>query len=226
MSAAPRVLLLALLAVPAACQRSDPGTQGAIEIHPLGRSEAGGPPAPAAREDLAHFEGVIDQSRQTLDRDRSDLYVRAAGALDRGDAKAAEALYREAIARYPSDPNGYEALGTCLSFQERHEEARAEYERALRLAPASRDALYGLGCVAYHQKCYREAVEHLEAVLAAREGDAPAHRVLALAYDDLGDGPKALAHYTRAAELDPKTADEEHVRRRIAALRDRAPRPR
>jgi tetratricopeptide (TPR) repeat protein len=176
------------------------------------------PPAPP-REELEHFEGVIDHGRQTNDPVRSDLYVRAARALETGDAKAAEALYREAVAKYPADPDGYEALGTCLGFQDRHDEARAEYERALRLSPGSRDALYGLGCVAYHQRRYPEAVGHLEAVLAAHPADAPAHRVLAFVYDDLGDGPKALAHYTRAAELDPRTAAEEHVRRRIEALR-------
>jgi Tfp pilus assembly protein PilF len=223
MSFAHRALLTALFILPAACQRSEPPAQGPIEIHPLGKPEAGGPPA---REDLAHFEGVIDHDRQTFHSARSDLYVRAARALQRGDAGAAEALYREAIAKWPKDPDGYEALGTCLTFQDRHDEARAEYERALRLAPGSRDARYGLGCVAYHQRWYREAVEHLEAVLATRPDDAPAHRVLALAYDDLGDGPKALAHYTRAAELDPKTGEEEHVRRRIEALKNGPAKPR
>ena len=176
------------------------------------------PPAQPTKK-LAHFEGIIDYSKQTHDPVKSDLYVRAAQALEAGGAAAAEALYRKVVDRYPDDPDGYTALGACLSFQNRNEEARAEYEHALRLDPGSRNALYGLGSVAYGQERDQEAVGHLEAVLAAHPTDAPAHRLLAFAYDALEDGPNALLHYTRAAELNPRFAAEEHIRQRLAALK-------
>jgi len=176
------------------------------------------PPAPPEQE-LSHFAGVLDHRQQTLDPVLADLYGRAARALEAGDAAAAETLYREAIAKYPSDPDGYNALGTCLSFQRRYDEARGEYNRALQLDPGSRDALYGLGCVAYDQRQYDEAVGHLEAVLAKHPSDADAHRVLGLTYDALDNRPKAREHYQRATELNPTFAQEKHIRERLEALK-------
>jgi Flp pilus assembly protein TadD len=198
-----RRLIVVVLA--AGCQRSGPAPP---------------PPAPAAPvTELNHFPGVIGHDKQTYDTARSGLYVRAARALEAGDAAGAEALYREAVAKYPSDPDGYESLGACLLFQARYAEARAEYEGALRLAPQSRDALYGLGCVAYSEDRFRDAVGHLKAALAIRPADVLAHRALALAYDALGEGARAMDHYAQAAELDPRVAAEEHVRRRMDALK-------
>src|SRR5438874_861848 len=74
-------------------------------------------------KDLPHLESVIDTSRHTYDPIPSDLYVRASRALEAGATKAAEALYREAISKYPNDPDGYAALGACLFGQHRYEEA-------------------------------------------------------------------------------------------------------
>jgi tetratricopeptide (TPR) repeat protein len=171
------------------------------------------PPEPAGR--LAEFEGVIEGG-QILDHARSDLYVRAARALEAGDGDLAEALYREGVARYPADPAAYDRLGACLFFRARYPEARAEYERALALDPRSADARYGLGCVDYKESRYPEARDHLLAALAVRDGHGRTHRMLALVYDQLRDRAAARRHYERAAALDPGIAAEDHVRRRLA----------
>lgn len=176
-------------------------------------------PAPTNKT-LEHFDGTIDHGRHTLDPVRSDLYVRAARALEAGDAAAAESLYREAVAKYPADPDGYTALAACLAFQRRYAEARAEYGRALALDPKSADALYGLGCVAYEEGRDAEARDHLLAALAAREAHGGTHRMLGLVYDRLGNRAAALRSYERAAALDPAIARQAHVKRRLAELRD------
>src|SRR5437879_2155091 len=114
-----------------------------------------------AQTELQGFEGVIDNSGQTYDSALSDLYVRASRALEAGDAETAEQLYREAIAKYPKDADGYVSLGACLYFQKKYEEAKAEYLCALELAPKSVHAHYGLGCVAHKQKKYAESQDYL-----------------------------------------------------------------
>jgi tetratricopeptide (TPR) repeat protein len=169
--------------------------------------------------DLQHFDGFIDNSKHTNDRALSDLYVRASRALESGDAKAAEALYRQAISKYPKDPDGYESLGACLYLQGRYEEAKAEYSRALELKPNSEGALYGLGCVAHKEKRYSEAVGYLEKALQLNKDYGMCHRVLGLVYDETGDRAKAVFHYQRAIELDPTNAGDESVRVRLKALR-------
>jgi len=137
---APILLVLSLLAFQPACSRNSP--------------------ARPAEQRLQDFEGVIDNSGVTHDPVKSDLYVRASQALQDGDAEAAEALYREVVAKYPNDPESYEALGACLYIEARYNAAKAEYLHALQLNGRSVGALYGLGCVAHKQKLYDEAIEH------------------------------------------------------------------
>jgi Flp pilus assembly protein TadD len=170
---------------------------------------------------LAHFEGSLVSRNQTYDPAQSDLYVRAAGALKTGDAAVAEALYREAVARYPKDPSTYTSLATCLFFQARYGDARVEYGRALELDPRCVAALYGLGCVAYKERHYGEARSQLVRALELQADHAPTHRVLAMVYDQFGDRDKARTHYERAVTLDSAIASEEHVQQRLTDLRSR-----
>ncbi len=172
-----------------------------------------------ANKELQHFEGTIDTRRHTNDPILSALYVRASRALEEGDATAAEALYREVISRYPNDPDGYDALASCLYFQHKFDEAKAEYLRGLELDPKSIDSLYGLGCVAHKQKRYSESLDYLEKALALNEKNADCHRVLGMVHDAVGNKPKALSHYERAVELDPEFAKEDYIRSRLDALK-------
>ena len=133
---------------------------------------------PRSSENLKHFDGVIDHHKQTYDPVKSDLYVRASKALKSGDAGSAETLYLRVIARYPGDPDGYEALGACLSFQEKDGEARTNYLHALDLNPQSVNALYGLGCVAYNLHRSVEAKDYLERALLVDQQNGLCHRVL------------------------------------------------
>lgn len=81
------------------------------------------------------LDGALDHSRQTYDHIKSDLYVRASRSLKAGDARGGEALYREIIAKYPGDSDGHGALGACLFFLDKCQEASAEYQQSIELNP-------------------------------------------------------------------------------------------
>jgi len=174
---------------------------------------------PRPSENLQHFAGAIDHRRQTYDHIKSELYVRASSALKSGDARGAEALYREVVAKYPGDPDGYEALGACLFFQDKSDEARTNYVRALDLNPRSVDALYGLGCVAYKLHRGAEAKDYLEKALLLDQQNGLCHRVLGSVYEELGDARSAILHYERAIELDPSVAGDAVIRKRVQELK-------
>lgn len=174
---------------------------------------------PGPKENLQHFEGDIDYSKQTYDHIKSDLYVRASAALKSGDAQSAEALYKQIIAKYPDDPDGFNALGACMVFQERFGEARTNYLRAVLLNSQSVDALYGLGCVAYKLRRNAEARDYLEKALALHEEDGLCHRLLGLVYEELGDKRSAELHYERAVALDPSVAGDAVIRERLQELK-------
>jgi len=168
---------------------------------------------------LQHLDGSLDHRHYTLDPVKSDLYVRASHALKEGDTRSAETIYKEVIAKHPKDSDGYAALGACLFFQERYEEARAEYLLAMALNSKSESAFYGLGCIAYKQSRNIEAKDYLEKALALNQNDGCSHRVLGLVYEQLGDVPDALVHYERAMALDPVVAGDGVVRARLKALK-------
>jgi tetratricopeptide (TPR) repeat protein len=174
---------------------------------------------PRPSENLQSFDGVLDHSHQTYDHIKSELYVRASRKLKAGDAGGAEALYREIVAKYPKDPDGYEALGACLFFQDKYEGARAEYQHSLRLKPQSVGALYGLGCVGYKQARSVEAKDYLERALALDPDNALCHRVLGSVCEQMEDTPRALSHYERAVALDPSIAGDAVIQQRIKDLK-------
>ncbi len=170
---------------------------------------------------LEHYDGRIDNRGETVDRVKSDLYVRASRALQAGEAPKAEAIYREVIAKYPQDPDGYCALGTTLGFEDRPDAAAAQYEEALRLDARCERALYGLGCVAYGQRQPAVAKDYLERALAVDPNNAQCHRVLGFAEEELGNEPAALEHLERAQALSPGELDDA-AKQHLAALKARA----
>jgi Flp pilus assembly protein TadD len=193
------ITLVVLITLIPACRR----------VRPIGQPE----------KRLKHFNGTIDHSHHTYDKAKSDLYVRASRALETGDAKTAEALYREAIARYPDDPAGHESLGACLYFQARYDDARAEYLQALKLDVKSVEALYGLGCVAYEEQRFEEAKERLLRALAIDKTHSDAHRMLGIIYDDEGDSEQALFQYQRAIALNESLASDDDLKQRVKELK-------
>ena len=174
---------------------------------------------PGAVKPLSQMEGVIDHSRVTDDPVLSDLYVRAAKALEKGDAKGAERIYREAIAKYPNDPAGHSALGTSLFFQNKLDPAIEAYEQALKLDARSNSALFGLGCVAYKQEHPVKAMAYLNRALAVDEGQGGTHRLMGLIYRNLGDRDQAIRHFERAIELASTLGSVDDVKSWLAELK-------
>lgn len=168
---------------------------------------------------LKEMEGVIDRRGFTYDPVRSDLAVRASKALESGDAKRAEGLYREAVAKWPDDADTHASLAACLFFQKDYDAAQAEYGRALELDPKSVRSLYGSGCVAYKRERFEEARGLLEKALAIDEKDGASHRVLGLVHHATGNPAAAIAHYERAIELADAPGDADEVKQWLAELK-------
>src|SRR5262245_56287188 len=82
-----------------ACRRGDGGGSTG------GRADS--PP-----QALKHFPTLED--KETHDRALSDRAVRASKALQDGDAAAAEAIYRDMVAKYPKGPSSYTSLESAL----------------------------------------------------------------------------------------------------------------
>jgi tetratricopeptide (TPR) repeat protein len=168
---------------------------------------------------LTKLEGVIDNSSVTYDAVRSDLAVRASKALEAGDTKSAETLYREMVSRWPTDPETHSSLAACLYFQQDYGAAQSEYDRALLIDPRSARALYGSGCVAYKQKRYGLAQDYLQKGLEVHERHIGCHRLLGLVHQATGDRAAAITHFERAIELATVPGEVDEVRQWLAELK-------
>ncbi len=149
-------------------------------------------------DELEQFDGAINNSDSTFDIAKSELYVRASQFLQDGDLDAAKSLYRKAVEAYPDDAEGYAALGACLYFDHKHDEARQQYLLALKLDDKCLSAYYGLGCVAYEQEHYDDAIKQLRKAIGINANDGDSHRVLGMVFDALGDRSQAKFHFERA----------------------------
>lgn len=170
-----------------------------------------------SQTELKHFDGVVDNSHQTHDPVRSRLAVDAVKALERGDAKSAEKLYRTMVSKYPADATVYVNLAVCLGYQKRFEESSAQYKRALGLDPRSAGAYQGLGSNAYELGNDTDAIKLLTKALELEE-DGLSHWTLALAYDRDGDATNAIRHYEKA--IQSRQIDSSDVSHASERLRD------
>ena len=129
----------------------------------------------------------------------SDLAVRAARALEDGDAKTAEELYREMVRKYPNNCISHENLGVCLYFQKRLIEARECFLKALEVNSRSERAHRCLGANDHAQGRLDEAIKNLTRANEIQEHGL-SHWCLALIHDQKGESDEALTHFECALQ--------------------------
>jgi Tfp pilus assembly protein PilF len=121
-----------------------------------------------------------------------------------GEAAAAEARLRRALALQPEWPAGAERMGTSLSRQGRFGEAVGWFERALALRADDADALQGLGCALAECGQRERAVAALRSAISLGVNSAQVHDSLARLLSDLGRRPEARAHRRESRRLSGK----------------------
>lgn len=98
-------------------------------------------------------------------------------------------------------------LGNIYLQLNRLEEAKENFKAALVIDKSSAAALYGLGQVALSQRSYSEAVKYFEAALALAPGANRIHYSLAMAYRNLGDAERAMAHLAQQGTVGVRVND-------------------
>jgi tetratricopeptide (TPR) repeat protein len=115
----------------------------------------------------------------------------------------AEKLFRDMIAKRPTDAVLAGELGLVFEFSGRSKEAEAQMQAALRLDPGAVWVRQMWANMLLTRGRVDEAVRELEEVIRLNPKVAQAHAGLGNALNRRGDRPGALAAFRRAAELDP-----------------------
>jgi adenylate cyclase len=110
---------------------------------------------------------------------------------DTGDWKQAETEFKKAIDYNPSYPTAHFWYSILLSFQERHEEAIAQAEKAEELDLFSPSTIVAVGQALAYARRYDEAIERMTRIIHANPDIYNPRFILTLAYQFKGDYAKA-----------------------------------
>ncbi|MBI3682747.1 MAG: tetratricopeptide repeat protein [Acidobacteria bacterium] len=125
----------------------------------------------------------------------------------RGDIFMARKMYREAVEAYREAPAGsaviQNKLGIAYHQQVLLDQARKQYERAIRLNPKYSEAINNLGTIYYARKNYRRAISYYRKAIGVSPNSASIHSNLGTALFARKKYEEALLVYQRALELDP-----------------------
>lgn len=129
----------------------------------------------------------------------------------RGDLAMARRQYLAAIAAYreapPNSPEVWDKMGMAWHHLFAMDQARHDYEHALRLRPDYPEALNNLGAVYYAKKNYGKAVKYYRKALRLKPGSAAALSNLGTAYFAMRKPALGLDAYRNAFALDPRVFD-------------------
>jgi tetratricopeptide (TPR) repeat protein len=114
---------------------------------------------------------------------------------------AAREHFEKAAKLAPANPDIPYMLGMIEYNQQHFDLARAQFEKALTLDPAHERSLTRLGELQLRAGDAAGAIQTLEKAYLANGADWRMHYLLAQAYNEQKDYPKAALHATRAAEL-------------------------
>jgi len=122
---------------------------------------------------------------------------------DKKQLSDAEALLRRTTKLAPGHTMAWTMLGGILLESNRHAEALACYEAALRADPASAVAWSGIGIAHSHAGDVEKAVEAFERAITLRPGNANVQLSYGHALKTRGDQPAALRAYRAAIAAKP-----------------------
>jgi len=123
-----------------------------------------------------------------------------------GEPGKAEAIYREALAQFPSTQALYLGYADFLMAEHRVGEGYAQYEKALAVGPRSAEVEFQAGVSAGLASRPDRAVEHFAAAQALEPGSAEVALRLGQAQMKVGEDDAARATLVRALKLDEDRA--------------------
>jgi tetratricopeptide (TPR) repeat protein len=149
------------------------------------------------------FHAVVGEALETAD----DLNTAGNEALDDGDAKKAEELYRKATEKEPNHKWAWNNLGRALRSQKRLEEARKAFDRQIEINPYDEYAYANRGSlVAFDLARPEDGEKDMLKQIEVAPFKTDAYRDLAWIRTSQGKFVEAAELLERAAAAQPKDA--------------------
>lgn len=118
------------------------------------------------------------------------------------DWQGAESELKQAISLNPSYSIAHQWYGFYFQLQRRFDEALHQFSLAQELDPLSTQVTVNWGTCLWAMRLYDEALKKLREAIAMDPYHFPAHFVLALVHEQMGNFSEAFEEYKRARQLD------------------------
>lgn len=135
-----------------------------------------------------------------------DLKRQAIAATRAGDFATAETYWTQLIEQFPTSAALWSNRGNVRAGQNHLEEALADYDEAVRLAPDEADPYLNRGATLEALGRWEEAIASYDTALQINPQDVAAYNNRGNAHAGQGQWEEAIADYLRAMELDSNFA--------------------
>ncbi|MBW4585829.1 tetratricopeptide repeat protein [Aetokthonos hydrillicola Thurmond2011] len=137
---------------------------------------------------------------------RDELATQAFSATNKGNFAKAEELWTEIIKQFPENPAVWSNRGNSRVSQNKLQEALADYNRAIELAPNVTDPYLNRGTAFEGLGKWEEAIADYNHVLELDPKDPMAYNNRGNAKGGLGKWADAIADYKKSTEIAPNFA--------------------
>lgn len=159
-------------------------------------------PTPGAMAATTELQPITEEQFQWGEQ----IADQAILATEKGDFSLAEQYWTQLIEKFPSNPAVWSNRGNSRISQNKLEEAIADFNQAIALAPEAADPYLNRGAALEGQGKYQEAIADYNRVLSLNPQDALAYNNRGNAQGGLGNWEEALQDYEKAANLAPNFA--------------------
>ncbi|MBX3413327.1 MAG: tetratricopeptide repeat protein [Pirellulales bacterium] len=156
------------------------------------------------REKPEEIAAELDTALELAPEDPEVLRARGAHALEHRDLAKAIEVMKLAVEVERERADNHELLGMAFALNQQFDEALAELDRALELAPDDPSAHLLRARVRLAKAKPEEAVEDIDQVFTTRPATADALLLRALAYQQLGKIERALTDIDEALGMQPE----------------------
>ncbi|MFY9558721.1 MAG: tetratricopeptide repeat protein [Terriglobales bacterium] len=117
------------------------------------------------------------------------------------DFRGSEQQFRRALDLSPNYATAHQWYGLLLMAERRFDEAAREFRTALEIDPLSLMTSADLGQVYFYSGRFDQTIEQTRKILEINPDFAPAHDLQAMAYEQKGMYPEALAEFEKYSAL-------------------------
>ncbi len=159
--------------------------------------------------DLLEYDKMVkylykakEMSSKAPEKERIAIDSRFAVIIEKNPVKRLD-LLRELVYKYPQEKRFHDELGQILQSRYMINEAKVEFEKALKLDPNYASATNGMGYIYAAQGLYDKAIEAMKRYASLSPGDANPYDSMGEMYLLKGDLNESINKYKEAARVQP-----------------------